>query len=265
MQPLRETSSATTGLVLTYVRHHLGEDGVRRVLEAAGSPHTLAELSDPARWVSYETRVRLFEAATAAVGRPDTMFAVGASALRNGLSPTLTTVLRRLGSPRQVFRTLPRAVGKFSTTSTMRVLELGRTHASIRYELHEGFAPSRLDCLYAQGLFSVVPTVFGLPAARILHEECMADGHPACLYHVTWAGHTRWRRRREMADPEVEVLRLQLEALQSVATDLVGSDNVEDVLQRITERAASAVLAPAYLLAVESPSTGDRLVFSAGL
>ena len=265
MQPLRETSSATTGLVLAYVRQHLGEDGVRRVLEAAGSPHTLAELSDPAQWVSYETRVRLFEAATAAVGRPDTMFAVGASALRNGLSPTLTTVLRRLGSPRQVFRTLPRAVSKFSTTSTMQVLELGRTHASIRYELHEGFTPSRLDCLYAQGLFSVVPEAFGLPAARILHEECEADGYPACLYHVTWAGHTRWRRRREIADPEVGVLRQQLEALQSVAADLVGSDSVEDVLQRITERAASAVLAPGYLLAVESPSTGGRLVFSAGL
>jgi len=263
--PVRETSSATTGLVLAYVRQHLGEDGVRRVVAASGSPYTIAELIDPARWVSYETRVRLFEETTAAVGRPDAMFEVGASALRNGLSPTLTTVLRRLGSPRQVFRTLPRAVAKFSTTSTMRVLELGRTHATIRLELHEGYTHSRLDCLYAQGLFSVVPEIFRLPAARILHEECEADGYPACLYHVTWTQRTRWRRRSEIADPELGVLRLQLEALQSVATDLVSSDRVEDVLQRITERAASAVLAPAYVLAVQSPSTNRRMVFAAGL
>lgn len=265
MTASRETSSATTGLVLAYVREHLGEAGVRRVVEAADVPHTLEELSEPARWVSYDTRIRLFEQATAAVGRPDAMFAVGASALRNGLSPTLTTVLRRLGSPRQVFRSLPRAVGKFSTTSTMQVLDLGSTHATVRYELHDGYTHSRLDCLYAQGLFSVVPTVFGLPEARILHEECESDGYSACVYTVTWARRSRWGRRPELEDPELSVLRLQLDALQSVASDLVSSDKVEEVLQRITERAASAVLAPAYLLAVESPRSGERLVFSAGL
>ena len=251
--------------MLAYVHEHLGDEGVQRVVEAAGVPYTVEQLSEPARWVSYETRIRLFEQATAAVGRPDAMFAVGASALRNGLSPTLTTVLRRLGSPRQVFRSLPRAVGKFSTTSTMQVLDLGSTHASMRYELHEGYEHSRLDCLYAQGLFSVIPTVFGLPEARILHEECESDGYPACLYTITWARRSRWRRRAELEDPELGVLRLQLDALQAVASDLVSSDHVEDVLQRITERAASAVLAPAYLLAVESPRSGERLVFSVGL
>ena len=265
MSVIRETSSATTGLVLAYVRQHLGEDGVHRVLDVADSPHTLDELSDPAQWVSYDTRVRLFEATTAVLGRPEAMFEVGSSALSNGLSPTLMTVLRRLGSPQQVFRSLPRAVAKFSTTSTMEVLEIGRTHGTIRYELHEGYPHSRLDCLYAQGLLSTVPLVFGLPAARVLHEECESDGYPACLYHVTWARQRRWRRRPETVDPELEVLRLQLDALQSVATDLVSTDSVQDVLQRITERAASAVLAPAYVLAVESPDDGERFVFSVGL
>ena len=261
----RETSSATTRLVLDYVQAQLGEDGVRRVVEAADVSLAVEQLREPARWVSYDTRIRLFEAATAAVGSPDAMFAVGASALRHGLSPTLTRIVRQLGSPRQVYRTLPRAVAKFSTTSTMQVLDLGSKHASIRYELHEGYQHSRLDCLYAQGLFSMVPTVFGLPEARVLHEECESDGYPACLYTVTWARRSRWRRPVELEDPELAVLRLQLDALQSIAADLVGSDQVEEVLQRITERAASAVLAPSYLLAVHSPQSGQPWVFSAGV
>ena len=163
----RETSSATTRLVLDYVQAHLGEAGVRDVVAAARVPYDLDQLRNAAEWVSYDARVRLFVAATDAVGRPRAMFEVGASALRTGISPPLVALLRALGSPRQVFRQLPRAVGKFSTTSTMEVLDSGRTHVTIRYRLHEGYEHSRLDCLYAQGLLSVVPEVFGLPPARV--------------------------------------------------------------------------------------------------
>ena len=261
----RETSSATTRLVLDYVQAHLGEAGVREVVAAARVPYDLDQLRNAAEWVSYDARVRLFAAATDAVGRPRAMFEVGASALRTGISPPLEALLRALGSPRQVFRQLPRVVGKFSTTSTMEVLDSGRTHVTIRYRLHEGYQHSRLDCLYAQGLLSVVPEVFGLPSARVVHDECESDGARACVYHVTWAARSRLRPRPSVVDPELAVLRQQLDALQSVADELVSSDRVEDVLQRITERAASAVLAPAYLLAVRSPYGGDRLVFSAGV
>src|SRR4051812_21514848 len=151
-----------------------------------------------------------------------------------------------MGTPRQVFRTLPRAVAKFSTTSTMEVLDAGATSATIRYALHAGYVHSRLDCIYAQGLFSVVPTIFGLPEARIRHDECESDGHPACIYEVTWDRRSRLpRRRRETAgtDAELNALRGQLRILQSAATDLVGSDDVDTALDRIIARAAEAVLA----------------------
>jgi hypothetical protein len=61
------------------------------------------------------------------------------------------------------------------------------------------------------------------------------------------------------------VLREQVDALHSIASDLVSDDRLEDVLQRITDRAASAVLAPGYLLAVSSPHDGSPLVFSCGI
>ena len=45
----------------------------------------------------------------------------------------------------------------------------------------------------------------------------------------------------------------------------MGSDDVDTALERIIARAAEAVLAPAYLLAVERPGGGAPLVHSAGL
>jgi diguanylate cyclase (GGDEF)-like protein len=265
----RETSGATTGGLLRYVRASGGEDAVARVLEAAGVPYTVEQLEDQSLWWSYDTRIRLFRAATDVLGDNRLMYRVGASALQSGLTHSMVILLRAMGTPRQVFRALPRAVAKFSTTSTMEMLEVGGTSATIRYTLHPDYEHSRLDCIYAQGLLSTVPVIFGLPAAHIEHGECESDGHPACIYRVTWDRRRRGSRRRDRdtraLEPELQALRGQLRILQSAATDLVASGEIDTALERIVARAAEAVLAPAYLLAVEAPSGGAPLVHSSGL
>jgi diguanylate cyclase (GGDEF)-like protein len=264
----RETSGATTGGLLRYVRAQGGDDAVARVLALTGLPYTAEELDDQSRWWSYDTRIRLFAAATEVLGDPDTMFKVGSAALHSGLAHSMVLLLRAMGTPRQVIRQLPRAVAKFSTTSTMEVLESGATSATVRFGLHEGYAHSRLDCDYAQGLLSTVPTIFDLPAAQIVHDQCESDGHPACIYELRWDRRSRLPRRRSgerTTDVELTALRGQLRILQSASTELVGSDDVDTVLERIVARAAEAVLAPAYLLAVAAPAGGPPLVHSAGV
>jgi diguanylate cyclase (GGDEF)-like protein len=264
----RETSGATTGGLLRYVRGRGGDEAVAEVLRRAELPYTAEELDDQSRWWSYETRIRLFAAATEVLGDPQTMYKVGASALQSGIAHSLVLLLRAMGTPRQVFRQIPRAVTKFSTTSTMEMLDVTATTATIRFQLHDGYRHSRLDCEYAQGLLTTVPTIFGLPPARIVHDECESDGHPACLYRLSWERRSRLPRRRRdepMDDAELNALRGQLRILQSAATDLVASDDLDTVLERIVARAAEAVLAPAYLLAVSAPAGGPPLVHSAGL
>jgi diguanylate cyclase (GGDEF)-like protein len=263
----RETSGATTGLLLSHVRRQGGDDAVAEVLRRAAVPWSDAELEQPSQWTSYDTRIRLFAAATEVLGDPQTTFRVGREALGLGLSPALVLLVRAMGSPRQVYRQLPRAVAKFSTTSTMEVVESGATHATLSYRLHEGYRHSRLDCEYAQGLIGMVPTIFGLPPAELVHTQCESDGHPVCLYHLTWERRRRLggRRRSEDDAPELLALREQLRILQSAAADLVASEDVETVLQRIVEKAAEAVLAPGWVLAVADPAGGPALVHSAGL
>ena len=267
MAEARETSGATTGLLLSHVRRQGGDDAVAEVLRRAGVPWTAAELEQPSQWTSYDTRIRLFAAATEVLGDPQTMFRVGREALGLGLTPALVLLIRAMGSPRQVYRQLPRAVAKFSTTSTMRVVESGATHATLTYRLHDGYRHSRLDCEYAQGLIGMVPTIFGLPSAELVHTQCESDGHPVCLYHLTWERRRRLggRRRSEDDGPELLALREQLRILQSAAADLVASEDVDTVLQRIVEKAAEAVLAPGWVLAVADPAGGPALVHSAGL
>ena len=258
----RETSSATTRLVLAYVRQTRGEDAVARVLALADVPETREQLEDDSRWVSYRTRIRLFEAVAEEFGDPQVLFAVGGSLLHASVNRSMTVLLRTLGSPAQVFRQVPRAVAKFSTTSTMTVVEVGSTHATVDFRLHPGFEHSMLDCLYAQGLLTNVPALFGLPPAHIVHSECEQDGAPACRYHLTWERQSRWRRRPPST--ELTDLRGQLQALQSAAADLAASPDVDTVLHRIVERAAATVLAQGYLLTVV-PVDGTARVHSVGV
>src|SRR3712207_7704302 len=42
--------------------------------------------------------------------------------------------------------------------------------------LRDGYRHSRLDCEYAQGLIGMVPTIFGLPPAELVHLECESTG-----------------------------------------------------------------------------------------
>jgi diguanylate cyclase (GGDEF)-like protein len=265
----RETSGATTALVLGFVRQRGGAAAVEETLRRAGITGSAHELSLPSHWIGYDTRIRLFAAATEVLDDPQTMFRVGREALQNGLPAGLILLIRAIGSPRQVYRQLPKAVAKFSTTSTMEIVECGATEATIRFTLHEGYRHSRLDCDYVQGLIGAVPTVFGLPEANVLHNECESDGYPACIYHLTWENRRRvpWRRRREdgAVDHELVALREQLRTLQEAAGDLIASEDLETVLHRIVTRAAQAVLAPAYLLAVSPPSGGPPLVHTAGV
>ena len=264
----RETAGSTTLLVVGYVRERLGDEGVAELLRRARIQRPLAELEDISSWSSYAERIRLFQAATDLTGEPDAMFEVGASAIRQSVAHSLVLLLRAMGSPRTVFKQLARAVPKFTTTSTMEVLEAGRTHATMRYTLHEGYEHSRLDCRYAQGLFAVIPELFGLPQARVAHPECQSDGYDACLYHVTFPSYSRLRRfgatRRTQDEIELAALRGQLEALQSAAAELVGSEDLDTALDRITRMAVKAVLAQGYLLAVEGPD-GAPLIRHAGV
>ena len=66
---------------------------------------------------------------------PTSAHAIGAQALRTGMHHALVLLLRALGSPAQVYRQLPRAVAKFSTTSTLQVLDLGVCVAPGCFEL----------------------------------------------------------------------------------------------------------------------------------
>lgn len=264
----RETSCATTKLLLTYVRARGGDAAVADMIERSGVGHSVAELEDTSRWISHAARLRLFEAATAVVGHDRVMVEVGAAALRNGLRSVVVPMLRAAGSPREAYRRLPTTMQHLTTTSELRVVASSENDATIEMLRAHGHEHSRLDCEYAQGLLSAVPALWGLPPAVVTHTPSAAHDSATCRFDVAWGSPTRpsgARRRRRELEADLVALRVQMHELQVAASDLVASQDVGTVLDRIVDHAATVTDAPAYLLVVDDAAGIGPLVRSSGL
>ncbi len=265
----RETAGTTICLIIRYVRDHAGDDGVVRLLELAGELRPLEVLEDEHLWSTYEQKIALFDATCAVLDDPDAMLHIGETALNYQVAPGIRILLRRLGSPRIVLANVAKACPKFSTVATMCAEELGKEHAVVTYRLDPAKTPHLGDCQLNIGLMRTIGLLFGMPPLSIEHPECQVFGAPECRYLVTWSERRSLRaRRREHTraqSNEIDALTAQIELLQSTTADLISSDDVDDVLERIVTRAGRSVSAPRYLLALHRSDVVDASVHSDGI
>lgn len=182
----RETSGMTTGLILDYVERELGPGGVTRLLDMAGVDEKEWALRDENRWFTYETKHRLFDAAKELLNDSKAPFHIGQRAVESRVGAGLKLALKAFGSPRTVYQNVIAAAGKFTTTHTTEVLELGEDRARIRFKDIRGVGICQADKEYNSGLLSCVPLLFGLPEAKIRQVKSVEGPGGHCDYEVTW-------------------------------------------------------------------------------
>jgi diguanylate cyclase (GGDEF)-like protein len=251
-----------SSVLLRRVRRLCGENGLTKLLELSGSTHTIAYLDEITNWISHDEAMALFAAAVEVTGEEQIARQVGEETLTQHAGTPVATLMRSLGSPEEIYRQIAKAGSKFSAVSKLETVKVGPGRAVIREEECEGFERTRAHCDWAQGLLSQPTVLFGLPPATVSESQCQAEGADACLYEITWDADFA----RKMSDPaeQVTVLESQLSAMTerldsvyATATDLIEDSDLDSVLVRITERAATAVRAPRYLLALRSEGDSE--------
>jgi diguanylate cyclase (GGDEF)-like protein len=251
------------------VRTLRGDEGVADLLSQAGVPYTAPYLEDIGNWIWYDEATALFEAAIELTGDPGIARRVGEEMVQQHAGTPVATLLRSLGSPEAIFQQLSVAVTKFSTVTEMSPLEVSPGRAVLEAKARPGFRRHRALCEWSQGLLSQATPLFGLPPARVDESACELRGDDHCLYTVTWDAEAA----DEMADPQalisaleaqVAAMKDRLESMFATARDLIAFDDVDAALARVTERAATAVRAPKYLLAVRLDHTDQVYVHHRG-
>ncbi|MGH2887619.1 MAG: hypothetical protein ACRDPA_33795, partial [Solirubrobacteraceae bacterium] len=244
-----------SAVLLARVRAVGGDDAVADVLRLAGSKRTPEYLCDITNWIAYDEAVALWRAGALVAHHPQFARAVGEDTARRLSGSQVASVLRSLGSPENVYGAIATSTAEFSTVTKLDLIDSGPGFADIVAVAAPGFPRSPDHCAWTCGLLTCGTVLFGQAPAVVEHEECQAMGAPACIYRV------RWDVETEVAggSPEqIAALAHQLDAMTerlhsvfAAASDLIAADDLDDVLARITARAALEVRAVRYLLAVQ--------------
>jgi diguanylate cyclase (GGDEF)-like protein len=255
-------SCSMSAVLLARVRAYGGAEAVTEVLSLAGSRRSQEYLLDITNWIAYDEAVALWQAGARVTHHPQFARAVGIDAAHRLGSSQIAAMLRSLGSPEKAYGAVAKGAAKFSTVTDLEVTQAGPGHAQVVAVAVEGFPRSVEHCAWTSGLLSCQPMLFGLEPAVVEHEECQAMGAERCVYEVRWDAIPE--RGAQDSSGEIVALRRQLEAMKdslrsvfATASDLIAVDDLDEILARITARAALEVRATRYLLAVRVKGDGE--------
>lgn len=262
-------SCSLSAVLIARVHAYGGHDAVEEVLRRARSPRTAQYLSDIVNWISYDEAVALWRAGTEVTHHPQFPRMVGEDAVRRLSGSPVAAMLRSLGSPERVYGQIATTATKYSVASRLEPLDVGPGYAELVSTPAEGFPRSADHCAWTCGLLTQPPILFGLGPAVVEHEECAAYGAEVCRYRVSWTvpdGDQDAESERNAAlVAQLEAMKERLHSVFATASDLIGADDISEVLARITDRAAVEIRAPSYLLAIRTAPDGPILCHHRGI
>src|SRR5437763_1708911 len=183
---VRQIACTMSSGLLRLVRAQAGADAIDALLARSGCARSERYLDNPENWISLEDAMALLEAGVAVTGDPLLPRRVGEEAVRQHAGSPVATLLRSLGSPEAVMRSITAAAGKFSTVSELMAIEAAPGRAVVQAVARAGFARHPMHCMWTAGLLSAPPVLFALPPATVTETECQARGGERCLYTIAW-------------------------------------------------------------------------------
>jgi diguanylate cyclase (GGDEF)-like protein len=257
-------SCSMTAVLLARVQAFGGPEAVAEVLQKAGSKRSPDYLIDIVNWISYDEAAALWRAGALVTHHPQFARAVGEDAARRLNGSPIAALLRSLGSPEAVYRQVAVTSSKYSVATRLEALDVGPGFAEIVAIPEVGFPRDAGHCAWTCGLLTQPTVLFGLPPATVEHEVCAALGAADCRYRVTWdhdpaASEAAESERNHALAEQIAAMKERLNSMFRTAADLIGADEIAEILARITERAAVEIRAPRYLLAIRATDQSEML------
>lgn len=181
---------------LDHTRETLGERRLQKILEELGA--SARELEDPTHWVSLRFTERFCERLAEEHDDPALFDQCGRMAFSERYMGLMLPIVRAFGSPGFGYDAMSRSLPRFNKVGEISVVKSKPGLRVLEYRAVPG-APQELSpyiCLTRQSQMAAIPTVFGLPPAKVDHPRCMQDGAESCVYTITWEeprrGLLRW-------------------------------------------------------------------------
>lgn len=204
-------------------------------------------------WYLARDVVPFIELAERRCGDPELGRRTGEEMLRS--TPEVISFLHASGSVREALRLSINLGSRTRTQPSFQIIDEGPNHMVVRSTATRS---SRFACGISAGNWAQVPSLFGA-VGTVVEPSCVTRGDPYCEFRVAWDEEAdrdleAVERSRRRGDTMVS----RFEELQSLAAELAAESTVGGLLDKIADRARSAVLAPSVVVAVRL-ADGDRL------
>ncbi|MGQ9921627.1 MAG: ATP-binding protein [Desulfobacca sp.] len=211
-------SCLNTRAVIEYFQENFPEELSRLVQglgpEVESLPDPLAFLTEPNNWVSSEVVIRLFDNAKKLSGNDQILLKIGYySAARKKFSYITRIILFAYRNPRRSLKRIQAINDKFNKNKTIEVVKTTRDSAVIRLHWFREIPATKDFCLFNQGVYTGLPTVWDLPPATVQETKCFFDGDEYCEYHCKWQIKPLFKTLTHLLTPW-RALRLSLEEME---------------------------------------------------
>ncbi len=155
--------------------------------EIEGLEHPKEFLLEINNWVSSEVVIRMFENARRLTKNDNIAFDIGfQSAARQKLGYVQRLILFAYKNPRRTLQRLQAINDRFNRNKTIEVEYINKETAIIRLRWALDI-PASLDfCLFNQGIYSGIPTIWNLPPAWVEESKCFFRGDAYCEFRFQW-------------------------------------------------------------------------------
>lgn len=295
-------SCLNTRAIIEYFQEHLPSE-VNNLFaglgpEIDGLPNPQEFLMESNNWVSSNVIARMFENAKKITLNDQIAFKIGfESAARKKLGYVQRIILFAYKNPRQTLKRVQAVNDQFNKNKRVEPVEIKRDSAVVRLHWHKHIPANQDFCLFNQGIYSGIPTIWNMPPAVLEETKCFFKGDDYCEYHLKWQKRSilkesflrfvvPWRaltytieeleRDKELLRKKFdEIHRLnfqlkekidQLICLQETSTATLSVLNLEKLLQ-VTLRLLinSAKLDRAGILLLDEPGEVLEFTYAAGI
>jgi PAS domain S-box-containing protein len=268
-QGSRQVSCRVINSVIQYMESQ-GYDADRLT---TGLPFSLKYLRDPLNWVPFSVREILARRAADLSGDASIMYRVGLNIPKLNSIGGIQKMVLRLGGPKFVYKSIPRFASFFDKLDQFSVVIEGENKAMVTMSSPKEYGVYKSACYFARGILAGIPTLWDVPPARVIEQQCQCDscnsngpgdiryGAESCLYEVTWQlrgvnphkkgnifsfGGFAGRSIKEIEDNfvlldkknyELQLRNTQLSKVREVAIEIDGLRTKEKIFERILELA----------------------------
>jgi PAS domain S-box-containing protein len=138
-------------------------------------------------WVSSDVVTKMFNNAKTITQNDEIAFKIGfESAARKKLGYVQRIIMFAYKNPRRTLKRVQSINDKFNKNKRIELVKIKGDAAVIRLHWFKEI-PGTIDyCLFNQGIYSGIPTIWNLPPATLQETKCYFQGDEYCEYHFKW-------------------------------------------------------------------------------